>query len=470
MFTSNWGLFVRKLVVNIKSNNNRMIFQFIKYIKPTWYFNLQPQKDFAYFPTEEILKEAGINLKKDLAYKSIVAQQRDLAWRAFQLGFISDKPQNGIDVWDKTQIPVADEYRFMRKNYHKIWSLYVLGIRLITFKNPFTEISAFLKSKNVKRDDFSKQFINYSEYQNFESTLVKENPLVSVIIPTLNRYEYLKDVFKDLENQTYKNFEVIVVDQTDNFQEAFYKDWKLDLKYWFQEEKALWKARNEAIKAAKGEYVLLYDDDSLVENDWIEQHLKTLDYFNADLSSGVSISTVGAEVPVHYSYFRWSDQLDTGNVLLKKDVFRKIGLFDRQFEKQRMGDGEYGLRAYLAGYKNISNPKAKRIHLKVSQGGLRQMGSWDGWRPKKLLGPRPVPSVLYLSRKYFGNKWSIYMIIHDIAPSLIPYQFKRNKFLKLLSFAIIPFILPLVLYQVIKSWKLASKKLKQGDLIEFNTY
>lgn len=444
-----------------------MIFNFLKYIKPIWYYNLRPFQDYAYFPTEEQFKEKGVDLKKDLQYKSQEAQNRDLAWRAFQLGFISDKPQNGIDVWNKTQIPVADEYRFIRKNYHKVWSLYVLGIRLITFKNPFTEISAFLKSKNVKRDDFSKQFINYSEYQNFESSLVKENPLVSVIIPTLNRYEYLKDVFKDLENQTYKNFEVIVVDQTDNFQEEFYKGWNLDLNYWYQEEKALWKARNEAIKSAKGEYILLYDDDSLVDNDWIEQHLKTLDYFNADLSSGVSISTVGAEVPVHYSYFRWSDQLDTGNVLLKKDIFRKIGLFDRQFEKQRMGDGEYGLRAYLAGYKNISNPRAKRIHLKVSQGGLRQMGSWDGWRPKKWNAPRPVQSVLYLSRKYFGNKRSLLMLIPSVAPSLIPYQFKRNKTLKLLSIFLLPLLFPLLVYQVVKSWRLASEKLKQGGIIEF---
>ncbi|MDY0090815.1 MAG: glycosyltransferase family A protein [Flavobacteriaceae bacterium] len=443
-----------------------MIFDFIKYIKPIWYFNLKPETDYTYFPTEKILKENRISLENDTQYKSQEAQNRDLAWRAFQLGFISDQASKGIDIWTKAKLPVQDEYRFIRKNYHKIWSVYVLFFRIITFKNPIKEISGFLKSRNAKREDYSKGFIQYSEYESFESNLIKENPLVSVVIPTLNRYEYLKDVFKDLENQTYKNFEVIVVDQTDDFREDFYKGWNLDLKYWYQEEKALWKARNEAIKSAKGDFILLYDDDSLVENNWIEQHLKTLDYFKADLSSGVSISMTGAEVPIHYSFFRWSSQLDTGNVLLKKNIFKAIGLFDRQFEKQRMGDGEFGLRAYLAGYKNISNPRAKRIHLKVGQGGLRQMGSWDGWRPKKWNAPRPVPSVLYLSRKYFGNKASVLMILTNVFPSYIPYRFKRNNRIKLLSVLFFPFLLPLMSYQVIKSWWQAGKKLSEGDKIQ----
>jgi len=443
-----------------------MIFNFLKYIKPTWYFNLKPAQDFSYFPTEEFLMQEGVSLQKDTHYKSIEAQGRDLAWRAFQAGFIAPEPQNGIDIWKKSKFPLADEYRFIRKNYHSAWSFYVLFFRILTLKNPFSEIAAFLKNRNVSRESFSKNGIQAIEYTTFDSKLLKSNPFVSVIIPTLNRYAYLKDVLIDLENQTYKNFEVIIVDQTDDFQKDFYKDWNLDLKFWFQEEKALWKARNEAIKSSNGEYILLYDDDSLVEKDWIEQHLKTLDFFNADLSSGVSISTIGGEVPAHYSYFRWSEQLDTGNVLLKKDIFKDIGLFDRQFERQRMGDGEFGLRAYLAGYKNISNPKAKRIHLKVSEGGLRQMGSWDAFRTKKLLDPKPIPSVLYLSRKYFGNKKALLMTIPSVLPSIIPYKWKSNKYLKLLSFLFLPVLLPLISFQVMKSWKLASKKLKQGSLIE----
>jgi len=436
-----------------------MIFNYLKYLKPIWCFNLKPQNDHCYFPTEEQLKKKGIYLEKDSGYTSSTAQIHDLSWNVFQSGLIIQSDQSGIDIWKKNVFPIEDEYRFLKKNFHAAWVLYVLFLRIITFNNPFKEVKGFLKTKNVKRIDFLNQILNPADYDTFESDLVKENPLISVVIPTLNRYQYLKDVFKDLENQTYKNFEVIVVDQTEPFQEDFYKGWNFNLTYWHQEEKALWKARNEAIATAKGNYILLYDDDSLVEPNWIEEHLKCLDYFKADLSSGVSLSVVGAEIPKHYSYFRWSDQLDTGNVLLKKDIFYKIGFFDLQFEKQRMGDGEYGLRCYLNGYKNISNYKAKRIHLKVSQGGLRQMGSWDGWRPKKLFGPRPVPSVLYLSRKYFGNKTTWLLLIKEIIPSLVPYKYKGSKLGKVLIFLLTLFVLPLVSFQVYLSWKAASKML-----------
>jgi len=81
--------------------------------------------------------------------------------------------------------------------------------------------------------------------------------LVSVIIPTLNRYQYLKDVLSDLEQQDYINIEVIVIDQSSPFNELFYKDFNLDLTVKYQEERALWLARNTAVEMSKGDYILL---------------------------------------------------------------------------------------------------------------------------------------------------------------------------------------------------------------------
>lgn len=439
-----------------------MIFQFLKYLQPTHYFQLFRKDGSTVFPIVEKLPiEIIQQLEPELNFKSEKAKEYDLSWQALQKGYIG----NTETLTSFEKLPIVDEYRFLRKYFNSVWVFYVLMLRILSLKNPFNEIASWKKSNNIKRSNYLKTPIQYPQWDAFQSSLISENPLVTVVIPTLNRYGYLKDVLEDLEKQEYKNFEVIIVDQSNPFQEDFYKKFNLDIQLVQQKERALWLARNHAIKISKGEYILLFDDDSRVEPNWITNHLKSLDYFKADVSSGVSISALGAEVPKNYSFFRISDQIDTGNVLVKKHIFREIGLFDRQFEKQRMGDGEYGLRAYLNGYKNISNPFAGRIHLKVGSGGLREMGSWDAFRPKKLFAPRPIPSVLYLYRKYYGRKRSLLAILKTVPQSIIPYRYKKNKKMLVLGLLISLFLFPFVVLQVFISWRLASKKLQQGAMI-----
>ena len=54
--------------------------------------------------------------------------------------------------------------------------------------------------------------------------------------------------------------------------------------------------------------------------------------------------------------------------MVKKTVFKKTGLFDCQFERMRMGDGEFGARCIKNGMLLISNPKAiiKKYTKKIS--------------------------------------------------------------------------------------------------------
>src|SRR4029079_629545 len=181
----------------------------------------------------------------------------------------------------------------------------------------------------------------------------------------------LQDALYDLEQQSYKNFELIVVDQSEKFDQSFYARFKLQLKVIQQKEKLLWTARNRAVKSTTAEYLLFFDDDSRVEPDWIEQHLKCIDFFDAQISAGVSFAVAGQKVSASYNFFRWADQFDSGNAMVKRDVMKAIGLFDEHFNGQRMGDAEFAYRAYMKGVKSISNPKAYRIHLKVGEGGLR---------------------------------------------------------------------------------------------------
>ena len=440
-----------------------MFFNLLKILQPTHYFQLYKKDGSSVFPIPDKLpKEILDRLEPDISFKCENAKEYDLSWQAVNKGYIG----NAETYTSFHKLSIVDEYRFLRKYFHPVWVLYVLLLRILSFKNLFKEIYAYRKTKQVVRSSYLKSPIKHDGWTSFNANLITENPMISVVIPTLNRYEYLKDVLEDLEKQDYKNFEVIVVDQSAPYREDFYKDFKLDIQLFYQEERALWLARNNAIKSSKGEYILLFDDDSRVEPNWISNHLKCLDFFGADISSGVSLSVEGAEIPENYSFFCISSQLDTGNVLLKKEIFCAIGLFDRQFEKQRMGDGEFGLRAYLNGFKNISNPHASRVHLKVGSGGLREMGSWDAFRPKKLFAPRPIPSVLYFFRKYFGRKRAVLALFKSVPLSIIPYRYKKNKKMLILGALISVFLLPFILIQVIISWRLASKKLREGEMIE----
>ncbi|WP_033956491.1 glycosyltransferase family 2 protein [Psychroserpens jangbogonensis] len=439
-----------------------MPFDFLKYLQPTHYFQLYTNTGKSIFPKVENLPEQVVlHLEVDDRFKSKQAKDYDLSWQAIQKGYIGNVPT----YHSFTEISIQDNYHFIRKYFNKAWVFYVLILRLVSFKNPLKEIRGWYKTKGVNRVQINNISIYDNDFENFKSSLIARGPKVSVVIPTLNRYDYLQDVLRDLEAQDYKNFEVIVVDQSQPFNEAFYKDFKLSTHLIKQEEKALWLARNNAVKNAKGEFIALSEDDVRIEPDWITSHLKCLDYFNAQVSAGVFYPE-GKQIPKERSFFAVASQFATGNAMLFKDVFKTVNLFDRQFEKQRMGDGEFGLRLYLANIKSISNPKASCIDVKAGVGGLREMGSWDAFRPSNFFAPRPIPSVLYFFRNYFGNKPSKLALLRMVPLSILPYQFKKNKPLLLIGVLVTILLLPIVFYQVFKSWNLASNKIKQGPLIE----
>jgi glycosyltransferase involved in cell wall biosynthesis len=406
-------------------------------------------------------------VKEDSRYNTKAARELDLGFQAWNRGVMLE----AIDVdagtlLHKEKLTVEDDYIFIRKFFKSHRVYYFLMKNILSFRNPVKEIKALISTSHIAKEVLIHPHAEYPEYDKFESPILKENPKVSVIIPTLNRYEFLKDVMQDLEAQDYANFEVIIVDQTDEPDREFYNDFHLDKKVIFQEGKGQWLARNEAIRNSSGELYLFFDDDSRVDKDWITQHIKGLDFFNADISAGVSLSKVGDVIPENYSFFRWADQFDSGNAMVKKKVFEKVGMFDRQFDRQRMGDGEFGLRAYLNGFRSISHPYAKRIHLKTGTGGLRQMGSWDAFRPKKFFSPRPLPSVLYLYRKYYPKDYVANALIIGMLPSLVPYKWKGKKFLYPLSAIAAVLLFPVLLMQMRISWNKSSVMLKEGDKID----
>ncbi|MDZ4757548.1 MAG: glycosyltransferase family A protein [Bacteroidota bacterium] len=442
-------------------------FIFKTYPSSSWYFHLLPGVK-GYVPVvrckiadAEKYPEEAI----DEAFDSTLSKELDLGYRLWNKGYMLT---DDVSKWpEDTEKPtITDEYRFLRKYYKKAWALNVLFRRILTLHNPFVEISAFIKTRNTKSVELFKNHKEYKDYHSFQSPLAASHPRVSIIIPTLNRYKYLKDVIFDLEKQTVTPHEIIIIDQSKPLDLDFYKQFKAPIKLIVQEGRGQWLARNEAIKQAKSEWLLFFDDDSRVEPNWVEEHIKGVDYFKADISAGVSISKVGDKVPPNYSYFRWADQFDSGNALVHKRVFETVGLYDMQYDKMRMGDGEFGLRAYLQGFKSISHPYASRLHLKVSEGGLRQDGHWDAFHSQKWLDAIPIPSVTFLYRSYF-NKLNIKVgMTTGLISATIPFNLKKYRSFLPLTFVLLLLKLPLTLLGFMKSWNISSKMMKEGSKIE----
>ncbi len=446
-----------------------MIFQFIRYTQPAWQFNLLPKTPGSFascYINEDKMPENFL----DERYQTKSAKLADAGYRLWNQGILLESASDDVERLHQMERPsLKDEYIFIRKYWGTAWACFALLIRLFSLKNPIKEIECYWQTRTVKRINPYQSPARIDDYENFDSELIKANPKVAVIIPTLNRYEYLKDVLRDLENQSYANFEVIIVDQSEPFSLSFYEAFKLDFQILHQKEKLLWTARNNAVELTDAEYLLFFDDDSRVQEDWIIQHLKCLDFFGADISAGISLAAVGQKISESYNYFRWADQFDSGNALVKRAVFKNIGLFDEQFNGQRMGDKEFGFRTYINGLHSISNPRASRIHLKVQSGGLREMGSWDGFRPMKWFAPKPVPSVIYLYKKYLPSDLANNALLIGIMLSNIPYKHKSSSRMLLLSIVLTVVKAPLLWIQFSRSKIIANRMLKNKNAIKYLT-
>jgi GT2 family glycosyltransferase len=141
---------------------------------------------------------------------------------------------------------------------------------------------------------------------------------VSVAIPTYNRKEKLRRLLNSLKESTFKDFEVIVVDDasTDGT-EVMIKNEFPYVKYIKHEKPTLVaKSRNDAIEASEGDYIFFIDDDNVVERDTIE---KLLNYIEKH-------EEIGTIAPVT-CYYSSPDKVMYAGAVFSKFMRRTISLY-----------------------------------------------------------------------------------------------------------------------------------------------
>lgn len=112
------------------------------------------------------------------------------------------------------------------------------------------------------------------------------NKKISIIVPTYNVEKYIDKALKSIVKQTYKNLEIILIDDEskDSSIEICEKYMKQDkrIKIIHQKNKGLSGARNTGLEVATGEYIMFIDPDDIFEIDACENLYKEIEKTNAD--------------------------------------------------------------------------------------------------------------------------------------------------------------------------------------------
>lgn len=223
-------------------------------------------------------------------------------------------------------------------------------------------------------------------------------PKVSVIIPNWNGKELLAVSLPSLNKQSYKNFEIIVIDNgsidgsTDYIKKHFpgVKVIKLQKNIGFA------PAVNLGIKAAAGEYIILINNDTRIKKDCLKYLVKAADdhseagmvaakmlnFYNPKIidSAGDFIDAVGHANNIglgekdgeKFNKEGYVFLVTGGGGLFKKKAIEKVGLFDGDYFAY-FEDVDWCFRAQLLGFKGWYEPKAVIYHIHKATSGRNKL-------------------------------------------------------------------------------------------------
>ncbi|MEM2507240.1 MAG: glycosyltransferase, partial [Nitrososphaeria archaeon] len=169
---------------------------------------------------------------------------------------------------------------------------------------------------------------------------------VSIIIPTYNRAHLISRAIQSVLNQTYQNFEVIVVDDgsTDNTREVIKRFQRRDSRIRYIRHdinKGVSAAKNTGIKSAKGKYIAFIGDD----DEWFASKLKKqvallqksgnnvgIVHTNCYINNGQKLTIFNKNYPFDQSFKRILEGnfIADFTCLIKQECFDEVGYFDEQ--------------------------------------------------------------------------------------------------------------------------------------------
>lgn len=187
-------------------------------------------------------------------------------------------------------------------------------------------------------------------------------PTVSVIIPAYNQGHYLGRAIQSVLDQTYPDFEIIVVDDgsTDNTAEVSQGFTDPRLRYVYQENRGLSGARNTGIRNSSGKYQTYLDSDDLFLPDklkFLTEELERNSDYGFVAGQSIPIDDNGKQIgklfdvrpPDNGLKFLLHNPLHVGSVMLCRSWQERVGFFDETLHSYE--DWDMWIRLVRAGCK-----------------------------------------------------------------------------------------------------------------------
>ena len=241
-------------------------------------------------------------------------------------------------------------------------------------------------------------------------------PKVSIIVPTYNRADMIADTIDSILNQTYKDFELIIVDNesTDNTEEVVksYKDKRI--RYFKHQNNGIIAVnRNYGTGKARGEYIAFCDDDDLWLPEKLEKQVLELDKdsqvgfvcnneiaFDNKGEHGERIRSRLRDSDFTFDSLVWTNPVSCSTVLVRKAALDDVGVMDESPEIVTVEDYELWLRIakkYRGKYINLPLGKHRTHRGAYTEGSIETLER-DSIVYKKLLDNGGLSPELYQRR------------------------------------------------------------------------
>jgi glycosyltransferase involved in cell wall biosynthesis len=205
-------------------------------------------------------------------------------------------------------------------------------------------------------------------------------PKISIITINFNDAIGLEKTIQSVLNQSYADFEYIVIDgnSTDNSTAVVHK-YQDSINYWVSEpDKGIYNAMNKGIKTATGDYLLFMNsgdvlvDDENILNICADKLVEDIVAFDCFLEKDNKIAGRRTHIEYPTLFYAYHKGFKHQSTFIKQSLFYKVGLYNESYTIA--GDYEFWIRSFL---EPSTTAISYNIPIAVFQlNGISQTGNW----------------------------------------------------------------------------------------------